>query len=68
MCGTYLTRPQICRDYTTDNCEYGNTGCYDKFFEAPEQLWEYAEAILPPKPLPRKKRGEVRLPSLPILG
>ncbi len=22
LCGIYETRPQICRDYTTDNCEY----------------------------------------------
>jgi Fe-S-cluster containining protein len=68
MCGIYQTRPEICRDYSTDNCEYGNNGCYDKFFEAPEQLWEYAEAILPPKPQPKKKRGEMNLPSLPILN
>ncbi|MDB5342722.1 MAG: hypothetical protein JWP89_1099 [Schlesneria sp.] len=68
MCGIYHTRPQICRDYSTDNCEYDNDGCYDKYFESPEQVWEYAEAILPPKPQPRRKRGEPIMPILPILG
>ena len=68
MCGIYHTRPQICRDYSTDNCEYDNDGCYDKYFESPEQVWEYAEAILPPRPQPKRKRGELNLPSLPIVG
>ena len=56
-CGIYETRPQICRDYTTDNCEYDDDACYEKLFETPDQLWEYAEAVLPmPKPSPRKAR------------
>lgn len=67
-CGIYLTRPQICRTYSTDNCEYDNNGCYDKYFESPDQLWEYAEAVLPPKPQPRKKAGAANLPSLPLLS
>lgn len=48
LCGIYETRPQICRDYTTDNCEYEDDTCYEKYFETPEQLHEYAQAILPP--------------------
>ncbi|RIK77224.1 MAG: hypothetical protein DCC67_12915, partial [Planctomycetota bacterium] len=28
-CGIYETRPKICRDYTTDNCEYDDTWTYD---------------------------------------
>ncbi len=51
MCGAYDTRPQICRDYTTESCEYDNDGVYDQLFETPEQLWEYAHAILPARPL-----------------
>ncbi len=62
-CGIYLTRPQICRDYTTDNCEYDNDGVYDKFFESADQLWEYAAATLPPRKRPKTKRGE-----LPVLN
>ena len=67
-CGIYNTRPQICRTYTTDNCEYDNDACYDKYFESPDQLWEYAEAVLPPKPQPRKNAGEPNLPTLPMLS
>jgi len=77
-CGIYHTRPQICRDYSTDGCEYGNDGVYDKFFESPEQLWEYAEAVMPVRsmppqlmaipPAPKKKRGSVNLPQLPVLN
>ena len=48
MCGIYETRPQICRDYSTDKCEYDNDGVYDQFFETPDQIQEYADAILPP--------------------
>lgn len=47
-CGIYQDRPQICRDYTTDNCEYEDDGVYDKYFETAEQIREYAEAVLPP--------------------
>lgn len=47
-CGIYTTRPQICRDYTTDNCEYEDDWVYDRYFETPEQVQEYAEAVLPP--------------------
>lgn len=46
-CGIYETRPQICRDYTTDNCEYEDDALYDMFFETPEQIWDYAQAVLP---------------------
>ena len=64
-CGIYLTRPQICRDYTTDKCEYEDDWVYDKYFETPEQVAEYAEAVLGPK------RGQsIRSPQpelLPVL-
>jgi Fe-S-cluster containining protein len=64
-CGTYATRPRICRDYTTDGCEYDNEFVYDQLFETPEQLWEYAEAVLPP-PRRRKVKGELAV-TLPVL-
>ena len=32
-CGIYLTRPLICREYTTKDCEYDNDAVYDKYFE-----------------------------------
>ena len=48
-CGIYETRPQICRDYSTDNCEFEDDGLYDLYFETPEQIREYADAVLPPR-------------------
>jgi len=51
-CGIYETRPQICREYTTDNCEYEDDWVYEQYFETPEQIDEYAEAILP------RRKGE----------
>jgi Fe-S-cluster containining protein len=48
-CGIYETRPQICRDYTTDACEFEDDWCYEKYFETPEQVDEYADALLGPQ-------------------
>ena len=49
LCQAYETRPQICRDYTTDKCEYEDLWVYDHYFETPEQVEEYAEAVLGPR-------------------
>jgi uncharacterized protein len=46
LCGIYHTRPQICRDYSTNNCEYEDFWTYDRYFESPEQVTEYYEAIV----------------------
>ena len=62
-CGAYETRPEICREYSTDNCEFGNDGGYDQFFETPEQLWEYAHAVLPVQ-LRRLLGAPIKLPVL----
>ena len=43
-CGIYETRPKICRDYTTDPCEYDDSYTFDRYFETPEQIQEYANA------------------------
>ncbi len=48
-CGIYETRPQICRDYTTENCEYEDDWTYDFYLESHEQVGEYAEAVLQKK-------------------
>jgi Fe-S-cluster containining protein len=48
-CGIYETRPDICREYTTDDCEYDDEWVYEHYFETPEQVFEYAEAVLPPR-------------------
>jgi len=65
-CGIYDTRPQICRDYSTVDCEYDDDWVYEQYFETAEQVQEYMEAVLP------RKRGEsVRSPRptlLPVIG
>jgi Fe-S-cluster containining protein len=65
-CGIYETRPEICREYTTDACEYDDDWVYEQYFETAEQVAEYTEAILP------KARGQsLRSPRpalLPILS
>ena len=60
-CGIYIDRPKICRSYSTDICEYDNDFLYDRLFETAEQIWEYAEAVLPARRPKKKER------SLPIL-
>ena len=61
-CGIYATRPQICRDYTTDNCEYHDDWTYDHYFETPEQIAEYMDAVYPIQ----RGRG-IRSPKPPLL-
>ena len=65
-CGIYHTRPQICRDYSTDNCEFEDDWVYERYFETSEQVEEYVEAVLP------RKKGHTfrsrRPPLLPILA
>jgi Fe-S-cluster containining protein len=59
-CGIYDNRPTLCRTYSTANCEFDNDACYDRLFEQPEQIQEYAEALLGR----RRQRGPVSLPVL----
>jgi Fe-S-cluster containining protein len=54
-CAVYFTRPKICREYLTDECEYDENWIFEKVFERPEQIWEYAEALLPPR---RRKKSD----------
>ena len=48
-CGIYETRPQICREYTTAECEFEDDWCYEVYFETPEQIDEYADAMFGPQ-------------------
>jgi uncharacterized protein len=61
-CGIYHTRPQICREYSTENCEYEDDWLYEQYLETAEQAAEYAEALLP-----RKKGQSIRSPQPPLL-
>lgn len=59
-CGIYETRPKICRDYSTDNCDYhsGDYG-WEHHFTCPEHLDEYIQVhFLPGKR--KKKAGGVK--------
>jgi Fe-S-cluster containining protein len=62
-CRVYLSRPKICQEYTTAECEYDNDWEFEKVFETAEQLWEYAEAVLPPR---RRKSGAAS--GLPVIS
>lgn len=65
-CGIYETRPQICREYTTDACEYEDAWTYERYFETPEQVAEYSEAVL--RTRPGQGIRSPRPPLLPVLG
>jgi uncharacterized protein len=62
MCGIYDTRPQVCRDYSTKDCEFDEEWLYEQYLETAEQAAEYAEAILP-----KKKGKSIRSPKPPLL-
>ena len=65
LCAIYHDRPKVCREYTTAECEYDEDWTFDKVFETPEQIWEYAEAILPPR---RKRKQRVVAPPGPLVN
>ncbi|MDO5308764.1 MAG: YkgJ family cysteine cluster protein [Planctomycetia bacterium] len=49
-CTVYQTRPQICREYSTAKCEYEDLYLFEQYFETPEQVEDYARALLGPRP------------------
>ena len=64
-CGIYETRPQICRDYSTDDCEYEDQWTYERYLETANQVAEYTEAVI-------QKRGQSirsrKPPLLPVVN
>ena len=55
LCGTYETRPRICRGYKDDNCDYhGGDYGYDLYFSSTEDLAEYVEKRFQKKKTKRK--------------
>lgn len=65
-CAIYLSRPKICQEYTTADCEYDSDWEFEKVFETAEQIWEYAEAVLPPRR--RRQPAGSGLPVVTIGG
>jgi len=63
-CGIYETRPKICRDYTTKECEYEDDWTYDFYLETASQVAEYTEAILQKKNKSIRSRKPALLPVL----
>lgn len=61
-CGIYYTRPIICREYSTDNCEFDDDWLYEQYLETADQVWEYTEAILGPL-----EGDSIRSPKPPLL-
>ena len=46
-CDIYEDRPHICREYSTDNCDfYVGSYEFEQYFTTPEQLEEYAQQAL----------------------
>lgn len=60
-CGIYETRPKVCREYKTDNCDYhGGEYNFEALFTSAEQLEAYAKQKLAAK----KKRKDVKRKGL----
>lgn len=74
LCGIYETRPQICRGYSTDNCDYhGGEYDFEKLFTSAEDLEAYAKDKLKGRKrktvVKRKKDGEGKMKvGLPVVG
>jgi Fe-S-cluster containining protein len=52
-CGIYETRPQLFRQYSTENCDYhGGDYGYERLFTSADDLWAYGQEFL------RKQRAE----------
>ena len=65
-CGIYETRPTICREYSTENCEYEDEYLYERYLETGDQVAEYMEVVLP-----QKRRESIRSAKpklLPVIG
>lgn len=45
-CAGYDHRPRICREYSTENCEFEDDWTYENYFETAEQVREYVEAVV----------------------
>ena len=65
-CGIYDTRPQICREYSQNDCEFDDDWLYEYYFETAEQLEEYWEVTAPPRNATSIRSP--RPPVVPVIG
>ena len=57
-CGVYLTRPNVCRGYSTDNCDYhGGEYEFEMLFTSADQLVQYAKKQLAEDRLEKRKKA-----------
>ena len=68
-CGIYERRPNICRKYTTDNCDYhsGDYG-WEHHFTCPEHLDEYMRLHFRPRARRKPAKGARRRGRRPRLA
>lgn len=67
-CGIYETRPKVCREYSTENCDYhGGEYDFEELFTSAEQLDRYAKKTLA-ELRKRKKAKRRRKPDLKKLS
>lgn len=60
-CGIYETRPRICREFSTRNCDYhGDEYEFELLFTSADQLVEYAEKVLN-----KKRKGGRKIRVIP---
>jgi Fe-S-cluster containining protein len=63
-CGIYETRPEICREYTTEDCDYhGGPYDYDHLFKEPAELEAFAAEALRKKKARKHGNGGVKKKS-----
>jgi Fe-S-cluster containining protein len=62
-CGIYETRPKICREYSTENCDYhGGEYDWDILFSSAEQLEKYGrEKLAEERAKARKKNRKLEI-------
>lgn len=66
LCGIYETRPRICREYSTDACDYhsGDYG-WQQHFTCPEHLDEYVRLHFKPG-AKRRKNGKRKVRGIGV--
>lgn len=54
-CGIYDTRPQVCRDYKAEDCEYDTPWVFEQSFETPDSIMAYGESTFAARRAARKR-------------
>jgi Fe-S-cluster containining protein len=58
-CMIYDTRPQVCRDYSTEGCEYDTPWSFEQSFDSPDAIEAYGrEYLASAREARRRKRSK----------